>query len=220
MPGQTTEEATGQVAQGTSESSALAAVEEPRKPHGVIGPTRGRSGGGRFVPTLAGVERDYEAARLRAMGWSLSKIAKHLGYAHHGKAHEGIQRAFKRIPSEGVEVRRQQQQALIDHLKIEALGVLARPHVAHSQGRVVREGCPGLDYAGQPQHDGCTWGKGGQYCDGPAVLDDGPKLQAISTIKALLDREAKLHGLDSPIRVEQTDVGVAIILEGVSLDDL
>ncbi len=173
------------------------------------------------MTTVTGAERDAEAAALRATGMKLQDIADRLGYAGPSKVNEGIARAFKRVSTPGVEVLRAQQQQLIDALKLEAVGVLRRDHVAHSQGRIVKAGCPGLDYAGERQHDGCTYQVAGQpYCDGPPVLDDGPKLQAISTIKALLDREAKLHGLDAPIRVEETTTGVASILEGVSLDDL
>jgi hypothetical protein len=220
MPGQTKEATTQEVDLKSESRSPLIGELVGGQGSGERNATRGRNGGGRFTTTLKGQQRDIEAARLQSMGWSLSKIMVHLGYSSTGHVVNGITRAYERVPSQAVEVRRQQQQSLLDHLKSEALSVLARPHVAHSQGKIVREGCPGLDYAGQPQHDGCTWGKGGQYCDGPAVLDDGPKLQAISTIKALLDREAKLHGLDSPVRIEQTDIGVSIILEGVSLDDL
>jgi AraC-like DNA-binding protein len=189
--------------------------------HGIRNATRGRNGGGRFTSTLKGRARDEEAARLQSLGVSLRLIAEQLGYSSTGHARSAIKRAFERVPSQGVEVRRAQQQALLDHLKSEALSVLHRDHVAHSQGRIVRQGCPGVDQHGDVQHEGCTWGSGGgAYCDGPVVLDDAPKLQAISTLKALLDREAKLHGMDAPVRIEQTNVGVVITLEGVSLDDL
>ncbi len=151
MPAQTQTSATRQVDLTTS---VVVGELTGGEGSGERNATRGRNGGGRFTTTLKGQQRDIEAARLQSMGWSLSKIAGALGYSSTGHVVDGIQRAFDRIPSQAVEVRRAQQQQLIDVLKTQAIGVMMRDHVAHSQGRIVKAGCPGLDSARERLHVG------------------------------------------------------------------
>lgn len=156
------------------------------------------------------------------MGWTFQMIADELGMKTRGVAEVAVKRGLARVTSPGVEALRTSQQTVIDLLKRTAIDVLNRDHLAHSNGTVVRAGCPGLDQYGRRQHEGCTWGTPGTaYCDGPAVLDDGPRLDAIKTLVSVLTREAKLHGADSPVKVEHEPTGeVRIIIKGIDAEKL
>jgi hypothetical protein len=172
-----------------------------------------RNGRGEYTTTLAGAERDAEAARLRSRGKLLREIKVELGYSSEGRVHDAIKRAFERVSERSVGELRKQQQAMLDDLKAKALAIAERQHIAHSNGRTVRV-CEG-------DHPGCT--RTGPYddsCYGIVVRDDGPKLTAINTLRGLMEREAKLHGLDAPVKVEQTGTGLTITVVGVNMDDV
>lgn len=179
---------------------------------------RVRGGDGRLRRTKANAERASQACELYAQGWTFQRIADHLGYATKGNVHRDVKRVLAETQSAGVELLRQKHGALLDRLLGKAIEIMERDHIAHSQGRIVRIGCPGLD-RGEVQHSGCTYGvPGAPYCDGPALLDHGPKLQAINVAKGLLERSAKLHGLDAPVRTAIEGDELVIRIKGVDTD--
>src|SRR5450755_3919113 len=97
--------------------------------------TGGTHGGnGRFIRTVKSVQRDADAAALRARGWTFQRIANELGYADKGRARDGVLRAFAEIPSEDTEAARRLDLERLDRLIDHAWQVLERPHVAISQG--------------------------------------------------------------------------------------
>ena len=80
---------------------------------------------------------------------------------------------------------RQLELARLDHLQREAETILRRNHVYVTQGgKVVVD----IDKDGHPYK----------------LTDDGPTMQAINTILRIMERRAKLLGLDSPVKVEQS----------------
>lgn len=179
---------------------------------------RVRGGDGRLRRTKANAERASRACELYAQGWTFQRIADHLGYATKGNVHRDVKRVLAETQSAGVELLRQKHGALLDRLLGKAIEIMERDHIAHSQGRIVRIGCPGLD-RGEVQHSGCTYGvPGAPYCDGPALLDHGPKLQAITVARGLLERSAKLHGLDAPVRTAIEGDELVIRIKGVDTD--
>jgi hypothetical protein len=182
--------------------------------------TQDRTGKGLFKRSLTGAARDAECARMRAAGYLLREIAEHVGLKTEGAVAKAIERALRDVQAPAVEALRASQQHTLDLLKSTALDIMARDHVAHSNGRIVHGGCPGLDAAGNFQHDGCTFNvPGTAYCEGPPVIDDGPKLSAIAQLQRLLEREARLHGTDSPIRTAiEGDELVIRIKGGVDMD--
>jgi hypothetical protein len=142
---------------------------------------RGRNGGGEFTRTLAGAERDTEAARLQARGLPLRKIAEQLGYANESGASKAISRALAAVPVQGVDELRRIQCDQLDYLTAKALEVLEAVHYAHSQsGNLIL-------------------GPGGEY-----LHDDAPVLNAIDRVLKIAERRAKLMGLDAPQRHEVT----------------
>lgn len=66
-------------------------------------PERPRAGNGRFTRAITTAERDGEAARLKAEGWTYKEIAEQLGYASKGSACRAVQRALKAavVPAAG-----------------------------------------------------------------------------------------------------------------------
>jgi hypothetical protein len=160
--------------------------------------TRTHDGNGRFTRTVRTARRDLEAAELRARGRSFQRIADDLGLASKGHAHDAVSRALASLPSDGAEEARRLDLERLDRLIEVAWGVMERPHLAVSNGRVVRrrtgeterddDGFERLDDEGKtiPVYED--------------VMDDGPTLQAIDRIRALLERRAKILGYDAPSR--------------------
>lgn len=179
---------------------------------------RVRGGDGRMRQTLTSAQRDAEAVRLYSDGLTYQQIADQLGLKNRADAYKMVKRTMAKVPVEAVDQLRKRQAGLIERLLVKTLEIMERDHIAHSQGRIVRIGCPGLD-RGQVQHSGCTYGvPGAPYCDGPALLDHGPKLQAITVAKGLLERSAKLHGLDAPVRTAIEGDELVIRIKGVDTD--
>lgn len=161
-----------------------------------------RDGQGMFRRGLKGAERDAEAARMKAAGYLHREIAQHLGYANKGTVTKAIARALKDVQAPAVAELRASQQTVIDTMKSAALDILARQHVAHSNGRVV------YDLEGQAGPDGKLH----------PVFDDGPRLAAIGQLRQVLEREAKLWGTDSPIRTVVEGDELVIRIKGVDTD--
>lgn len=179
---------------------------------------RVRGGDGKMRRTVDTVRRDAECAELHAQGWTFQRIADHMGFKTRAAASKAVDRAFRQVVIESVERMRQKHDMMINRLLSKTIEIMERDHVAHSQGRIVRMGCPGLD-RGEFQHTGCTYGvPGAPYCDGPALLDHGPKLQAITVARGLLERSAKLHGLDAPVRTAIEGDELVIRIKGVDVD--
>jgi hypothetical protein len=82
----------------------------------------------------------------------------------------------------------------LDYLTRQALDVLERSHVTVSNGRTVQH----------PE-------------TGETLLDDGPTLAAIETIRKLDERRSKLLGADAPVRTELGG-GTVVRHEVVGLD--
>lgn len=135
---------------------------------------------------------------MRAGGYSLREIGEHFNLTPSAVA-KCIAKALKDVQSPAVEQLRAQQQTMIDLAKTVILGVIERDHVAHSNGKVVE-----------------VWD--GEKNELVPVLDDGPKLSAIGQLRGLLEREAKLHGADSPIRTVVEGDELVIRIKGVDTD--
>ena len=159
--------------------------------------TRARGGGGKFTRTAASINRDHRAAELHGQGWSYARIAAELGFAHRGKAHEAVLRAFADIPKEGTEEARQLDLERIDRLIEWNWAVMLAPHLAHSNGKVIRR------FAGvERDEDGIER----LDMDGKTipvfedVYDDAPCQASAREIRALLERRAKITDYDAPAR--------------------
>jgi hypothetical protein len=126
--------------------------------------------------TLEGAERDAEAARLRSRGLSLRQVADALGYSNESGAYKAVQRALAAVPVEAVEELRRLQLEQLNYLGRRAFEVLEAEHplISPSGRAVVHNGQPLTDWR--------------------------PTLRAIDSLLRIMEREAKLMGLDAPQR--------------------
>lgn len=120
-------------------------------------------------------QRDADAARYRAEGWTYQRIANELGFANPSSAHKAVQRALRASVRDANDTAVHLELNSLDEMAREAWGVLQRTHVVVSQGRVVE-------------------------MDGVALPDDAPVLAAIDRLLKIQERRSKLLGLDVPSR--------------------
>ncbi|MFD6565376.1 hypothetical protein [Micromonospora profundi] len=132
-------------------------------------------------------KRRAEAVAMRMAGASFQDIADKLGYNSRGAACQDINRALEANLAEqrtAVEVHRETELQRLDILWADAWAVLKREHITVSHGKVVYDERTLADGEAKP------------------LLDDGPVLQAISTLLKIQERRAKYLGLDAPTKVE------------------
>ncbi len=144
-------------------------------------PKRPRAGRGRFTKQSATAVRDAEAAQLRADGLTYQAIADRLGMSHRDLARRAVERALAATVREPADELRQLELIRLDALWLEAVKVMTTEHVTVNQGRVVE-------------------------LDGLPIKDDGPTLAAIDRLLKIMERRAKLVGLDSASKVEVLSV--------------
>lgn len=135
-------------------------------------------------------QRDAQALELRAAGASFRVIADRLGVSV-STAWKCVDRGLAATRHEPSARLRVLERERLDRLTVEAVKVLQARHVAVSGGRIVRGD------------------------DGQPLVDHGPTLQAVNTLVRLMERRAKLEGLDAPAR-HQVD---ARVMTGDQMDD-
>lgn len=156
-----------------------------------------RGGNGRYIRTIKTVQRDFDAAELRARGWSFPRIAAELGFASKGHAHNAVTRALQETPYDGAEDDKLLDLLRIDRLIEQAWDVMHRKHVTVSHGKIItrqvgvecdEDGIERLDLDGKtiPVFED--------------VIDDAPVLAAIREIRSLVKRRAEIIGYDAPLK--------------------
>ncbi|MCZ4509970.1 hypothetical protein O3Q52_17545 [Streptomyces sp. ActVer] len=155
-----------------------------------------RTSQGRYTRTLENAERDTEAARLHAHGWTDGMIAKELNYPSTSAARDGRKKALAEIQQApaaeiiALEVRKLDMELVrLEQLERDVRKVLERAHVTVSHGKVITTANPDTGVE-EP------------------LLDDGPVLQAADRLVKIEDarrrnaeRRAKLLGLDAEQKV-------------------
>jgi hypothetical protein len=156
-----------------------------------------RNGNGKFTRAAESRKRDCRAAELHGQGWSYQRIADELGFASKGHAHNAVMRAYAEMSTEEAGQARRADLDRIDRLIEQAWQVMLTPHLAVSNGKVVRhfagverdeDGIEILDMDGKPVP---------VFND---VYDDGPRLAAVREIRGLLERRARIFGYDAPAK--------------------
>ena len=137
---------------------------------------------------------------------------------------------------ERIEAQRREMAADLEELMRQAWKVLETRHVTVSQGHVVSEiigQWPMIDVDGNPimmtdretgelvrnPFAGQPHKNAGQPIYGDPLLDDGPTLAAIETLRKLNESYRKLFGIDSAIKIDQ-NLSVNFTIDGVSPGDL
>lgn len=133
-----------------------------------------------------GRARDAEAARLKAMGWSLQRIADYLHLYEDNdprnpgdpeRAGAAIKRAMARAVRFAADETRALELQSYDELEAECWRMLQNKHVMIQNGKVI-------------------------FLDGSPVDDDRFVLETIDRILKIKERRARLLGLDAPTRAE------------------
>jgi hypothetical protein len=140
-----------------------------------------RSGRGRFVKSLETAKRDAEAAQLRAEGKTYDQIAETLDFSDRSLARRAVERALAATVREPADELRQLELIRLDALWVEAVKVMTTEHITVNNGRVIE-------------------------VDGVPLKDDAPTLSAIDRLLKIMERRAKLVGLDSATKVEVLSV--------------
>jgi hypothetical protein len=148
---------------------------------------RARNGRGEYRRDVAKVERDAEACRLAAQGWTLDAIAKKLGYAQRGNVSHAIDNMLLQIArTQGAEELRAKQLAEMAELR-------------RKMWEIVNDPPPAIDRQGRIVVDGAT---------GERVPDVQAVIQAGAVIIRAGEREAKLTGADAARRSEVHTIDV------------
>lgn len=138
-----------------------------------IGPVDGR-----------GRARDNEAARLKAIGWRLERVAKHLGYLDAdgipdpARAAAGIKRAMARAVRFATDETRALELQSYDELEATCWRELQSNHRLVQNGRII------LDLDGTP------------------LEDRRFLMEIVDRILKIKERRSRLLGLDAPTRAE------------------
>ena len=140
----------------------------------------------RLTPqTLQIREKQAAAARLFGEGVPLGEIAARLGYANSGGAHKAIKAVLNRADSAAAETIRAAHQLRLGASYQAAFAVLNRQYPAP------------VVPAGMDAAEGAKW------VDRVAsMIEERAELQlkAIDRLVRIMEREARLHGLDAPTR--------------------
>jgi hypothetical protein len=142
-----------------------------------------RSGQGQYERGPEHAERDAQAARLRAEGKTYTQIANTLGWSHASVARRAVQRALVAVVQEAGDELRTLELERLNLLLDKAWQVMERVHFAHSAGRLIT-------------------------INGAPVEDSGPTLNAMDRILKVMERRAKLLGLDAPVKHEHMTLDV------------
>lgn len=136
----------------------------------------GRDASGQYVRTVEQAERDAEAARLKAQGWSYSRLAERYKITKRG-AMEMVRRAYATAGQEDRQIALAIELAKLDAAEAVVLQVLATHHVTVSNGRLVMD-----------------------PSTGDPLPDDAPLLAAVDRWLRIAERRSRLMGLDAPAR--------------------
>jgi hypothetical protein len=144
------------------------------------------------APRVDAAERDARALELRAAGASFREISIQLRVSV-STAWKCVDRglaATRQEPSSNLRILERER---LDRLTAQAVQVLQARHVVVSGGKVVTDD------------------------DGQPLVDHSPTLAAINTLVRLMERRARLEGLDEPVRA---NVSARIHAEMYSVDAL
>ena len=161
---------------------------------------------------LRGQELEKRCVELRGKSMTHREIAALCGCSEKA-VHNHLKHAFALNDADiakRAEVARGVELAKLDEWERRALAVLDRNHLTFYQGEPVSLLLPADGDVPDDQIVICDiadhdTGEVSQIkCRRVPVIDDGPVLQAISTLLRVADRRAKLLGLDAPAKVEQS----------------
>lgn len=145
---------------------------------------------GKFDKQPGSAARDAEAAALRAQGKTYRAIAERLDISVQ-TAHEAVKRAYLAVVQESAEEALKIELDRLDLLQEKAMTLLSGAYIKFQ-------------------------GSGESMVE---LVDVGPNLTAIETLRKISESRRKLLGLDQPAKVNVSG-GIAYTLNGVDLKDV
>jgi hypothetical protein len=128
--------------------------------------------------SLATRERDAQAVELRRRGFTYAQIAKQLGLYGPGKAHDAVRRGVRDSVREETDEQTYIELERLDELiRMTYRVAMTRHYVTTQSGSLVR-------------HPNTR----------ELLVDDGPVIQAVNSMRQLSESRRKLLGLDAPAR--------------------
>jgi hypothetical protein len=142
-------------------------------------------------------------ARLSGLGWD--EVAREAGYASRGAAWKAVSDHLEGNPSPSVEQLREIENMKLDALEAVCIEVIRRGHVVIQQGKIVGRFSGWVRDPDNPDQIYRDPDSGKPIPLLEEVPDDGPVMQAVSTLRGLMDRRAKMNGLDKPFKISVED---------------
>jgi hypothetical protein len=161
------------------------------------------------TPSEAAKHLQNKVLEMKRDGLSLYQISKELNYSD-TYIKKIYRQALKAIIVDNVEDVRKMELEKLDRLEREVIGVLRAFHPVVNSGSVVRDVVDDED--GSPMVDPKT--------GNPVTVrlqDQGPKLAAVDRAIRIMERRARLMGLDTPVKTQQE---VRVTTEGPDLSHI
>jgi hypothetical protein len=141
---------------------------------------KGRDGRGRYTRSLESAERDAEAARLHAQGWTYKAIAAELQMGDKSTAIRAVQRAVRAVVQGPATEVLKLHTARLEWAYGKAVEIAEANHTLVSQGKVIRGD------------------------DGEPLRDHAPVLAALREARQTLESFRNMMGLNQPVKVDAT----------------
>lgn len=137
-------------------------------------------------------ERDNEVWRLTTLGWAAWRVCAELQLGHVREVGAALER-YRESSELTDEQKRMVMVGQLDEAIARTMEILGHTHFKVHKGSLIM--------VPADPHDPVSFEDTDNYVP---LVDDGPKLDAAKTLAVLLDRKAKLLGLDAPERHEHT----------------
>jgi hypothetical protein len=144
------------------------------------------------LSTMTPFEFDAEVWRLTTLGWASWRVCAELRIQHPREVSEAIDRYLKNNELTDTQ-KRQIMVGQLDEAIERTMEVLGHTHFKVYKGTLI-----------MVPSDPCNPDTFADDTTYVPLVDDGPTLDAAKTLAVLLDRKAKLLGLDAPERHEHT----------------
>lgn len=141
---------------------------------------KGRDGRGRYTRSLDTAERDAEAARLHAAGWTYKAIAERLELGHKSSAIRAVQRAVRAVVQGPAAEVLKLHTSRLEYAYGKAIEIAESDHIMVSQGKIIRDD------------------------DGNPLRDHAPVLAALREARQTLESFRNMMGLNQPVKVDAT----------------
>ncbi len=142
--------------------------------------------------TPESLERDANALRMVAMGYSQREVSEALGYGDRANVSRALRRAQDKILLTSVDTWVAVELAKLDAYALRFIAILHKRHLVVSHGKIIRDDQSGTE-----------------------LVDDAPEMAALRELVKISESRRKLLGLDAAakldLNVEHSEVDAELI---------